>query len=138
MKAHDLMNAVTSVLTDTMNDYSPTAYFASLALMYQHADLGGVNPEALAYSFSAVVSMLDIAVIQNQHALIFEIIAKHMLNPSVLSHHIGKYGVISLQFLLHSKTEAQWNNPADVETDQAFTMLLNSLIDRRDKVAKQA
>jgi hypothetical protein len=70
--------------------------------------------------------------------VIFEIISKHMLTPAVQSLHIGKYGVISLQFLLHSKSEAQWNNPTDMETDQAFTMLLNSLIDRREKVAKQA
>jgi hypothetical protein len=61
-----------------------------------------------------------------------------MLHASVQSPHIGKYGVISLQFLLHSKTEAQWNNPSDVETDQAFNMLLSSLVDRREKVAKQA
>jgi hypothetical protein len=57
---------------------------------------------------------------------------------TVESAHIGKYGVITLQFLLHSKTEAQWNNPADVETDKAFNLLLSALIDRREKVAKQA
>jgi hypothetical protein len=57
------MNAITAVLTDTVNDYSPTAYFASLASMYQKPNLGGVNSEALAYSFSAVVSMLEIAII---------------------------------------------------------------------------
>ncbi len=70
--------------------------------------------------------------------MIFDIISKHFLNSNVDSLHIGKYGVIALQFLLHSKTEAQWNNPADVETDRAFTLLLNSLLDRREKVAKQA
>jgi len=63
VKAYDLVNAVTAVLTETMNDYSPTAYFASLASMYQHPNLGGVNPEALAYSFSAVLSMLELPVI---------------------------------------------------------------------------
>ena len=57
------MNAISAVLTDTVNDYSPTAYFASLASMYQKPNLGGVNSEALAYSFSAVVSMLEIAII---------------------------------------------------------------------------
>ncbi len=62
-KAYELVSAVTSVLTETVNDYSPTAYFASLASMYRHANLSGVNPEALAYSFSAVVSMLDIGII---------------------------------------------------------------------------
>lgn len=65
IKAYDLMNAITAVLAETVNDFSPTAYFASLSSMYQKANLGGVNPEALAYSFSAVVSMLEIAIIQN-------------------------------------------------------------------------
>jgi hypothetical protein len=68
------MNAITAVLAETVNDFSPTAYFASLSSMYQKANLGGINPEALAYSFSAVVSMLEIPIIQNQHAVIFDII----------------------------------------------------------------
>ena len=48
-----------------MKDFSATAYFASLASMYSRPQT--VNQEALAYCFSAVVSMLDIGLIQHQH-----------------------------------------------------------------------
>ena len=51
---------------------------------------------------------------------------------------MGKYGVIALQFLLHSKTESQWNDASDKETEHAFYLMLNALIDKRDKVSKQA
>lgn len=118
---------------ETQQDFSSTAYFVSLASMYQSLQ-SSVNQEALAYSFSAVVSMLDLSVIQNQHATIFEIIEKHML--SVESPQVGKYGIITLQFLLHSKTEAQWN--AEIETERAFSMVMQGLIDKREKVQKQS
>jgi hypothetical protein len=102
-----------------VNDFSATAYFASLASMYR-SENKQVNLEALAYSFSAVISMLDLSIIQNQHAVIFEIVSKHMLTQAVESPQVGKYGVIALQFLLHSKTEAQWNNAGDIETERSF------------------
>lgn len=38
-----------------------------------------INQEALAYSFSAILSMLDLAVIQHQHAAIYDIIVKNMI-----------------------------------------------------------
>ena len=82
--------------------------------MYQGHE--GINQEALAYSFSAVLSMLDLAIIQNQHAVIFEIIQMHLLAPSIESPQVGKYGVIALQFLLHSKTETHWNS--DIENEK--------------------
>ena len=62
--------------------------------------------------------MLDLAIIQNQQKVIYGITTKSMLVQE--SPQVGKYGVIALQFLLHSKTEAQWNNSADKETDHAF------------------
>ena len=62
--------------------------------------------------------MIDLAIIQNQQKVIYGIITKSMLVQE--SPQVGKYGVIALQFLLHSKTEAQWNNSADKETDHAF------------------
>ena len=77
--------------------------------------------------------MLDIAIIQNQHKEIFHIISNHLLAPGVESPQVGKYGVIVLQFLLHSKTEAEWNSGSE---DQAFMMLLQSLVDKREKVQK--
>ena len=43
-----------------------------------------------------------------------------------------------LQFLLHSKTESQWNDPADTETEKSFALLMHSLTDKREKVQKQA
>lgn len=46
--------------------------------------------------------------------------------------------MIVLQFLLHSKTETQWNDPADTETEKAFGLLIHSLVDKREKVQKQA
>jgi hypothetical protein len=63
-----------------------------------------INQEALAYCFSAVLSMLDLAIIQNQAKVIYSIITKNLLVQE--SPQVGKYGVIALQFLLHSKTEA--------------------------------
>ena len=92
-----------------MKDFSATAYFASLASMYpksQSALPASLNQEALAYCLSAIISMLDISVIQHQHSVISEIIVNHLLAPHIESPQVGKYGVIALQFLLHSKTEA--------------------------------
>jgi len=80
--------------------------------------------------------MLDLAIIQNQSKVIFGIITKNLFVQE--SPQVGKYGVIALQFLLHSKTESQWNDPSDKETEHAFQLLLSSLVDKRDKVSKQA
>lgn len=51
---------------------------------------------------------------------------------------VGKYGVIALQFLLHGKTEAQWNNTQDQETSGAWIIMLSCLVDKKEKVQKQA
>jgi hypothetical protein len=83
--------------------------------------------------------MLDMAVLQHAHSQIYQVILTHLLNPSVESPQVGKYGVIALQFLLHSKTEAQWNNASpDEETTQAWSLLMSCLIDKKEKVQKQA
>lgn len=82
--------------------------------------------------------MLDLSIIANQHAIIFTIITQKMLAPAVESQLIAKYGVIALQFLLHSKSEQMWNSN-DAETEQAFSALMNALLDKRGtKVQKQA
>lgn len=47
--------------------------------------------------------MLDIAVIQNQHAQIFNVIKTSLLTADA-SDYTSKYGLMALQFLLHSKT----------------------------------
>ena len=49
---------------------------------------------------------------------------------------VGKYTIIALQFLLHSKTETQWNDPSDKETEHAFHLLLSGLLDKREKLSK--
>lgn len=48
-----------------------------------------------------------------------------------------KYSIMTLQFLLHSKTEPEWNG-SDQETDQAFQLLLDCVVDKREKIQKQA
>lgn len=83
MKAFEIMSAITQVLQETVKDFSGTAYFASLTQMYQSKS--NPNQEALAYCFSAILSMLDIAVIQNQHKIIFDIVTNSLLAPSVES-----------------------------------------------------
>lgn len=72
--------------------------------------------------------MLNISVIQNQHKTIFEIINTKLINAE--SPQVVKYGVIAVQFLLHSRTEQEWNG-TDAETDKAFNMLLNAIVDKR-------
>jgi hypothetical protein len=61
--------------------------------------------EVLAYCYAAIISTLDIAVIQNQHDQIAALIKTHLLGPNA-SDYTCKYGVMALQFLLHSKTQA--------------------------------
>ena len=91
----------------TIKDTSPTAYFASISQVIE-ASAQAKNPshpdiEVLSYCYAAVISMLDLAVIQNQHAIIANLIKSHLLSQHA-SEHTCKYGVIALQFLLHSKT----------------------------------
>ena len=89
--------------------------------------------EVLAYCFAAVISMLDISVIQNQHAQIFDLIKTVLLHTEA-SDYTSKYGLIALQFLLHSKTAAQWQiNASDQETELATQLMLSFLIDAKKK-----
>lgn len=76
-----------------MKDFSATAYFASLSSMYNQKQ-NDINQEALAYCFSAILSMLDLAIIQNQQKIIYGIITKNLLVQE--SPQVGKYGVIAL------------------------------------------
>ena len=80
--------------------------------------------------------MVSIGVIQNQRDRIFDIIRAQLLTPAA-STHTCKYGVIALQFLLHSKTRQQWNLNADKQTIACVRMLLQMLVDtKRDKAQK--
>ena len=92
----------------------------------------------LAYCYAAVISSLDLAVIQNQHAVIADLIKTHLLSATA-SEYTCKYGVIALQFLLHSKTQKQWQAGADRETEECTRLMLSFLVDhKRKKAQKQA
>lgn len=72
--------------------------------------------------------MVSIAVIQNQNQSIFDIVQKLMATTA--SDATSKYGVVALQFLLHSKTEAQWQiNSKDPQTPQLLKLLMAMAID---------
>ena len=122
-----------------MKDTSATAYFASICSVLQHAQQGRTpDVEVLAYCFAAIISRLDIAVIQNQHAQIYGLI-KTVLLTGEASDYTSKYGLMSLQFLLHSKTQSQWQIGADQETEEAMSLMLSFLIDpKKKKSQKQA
>lgn len=77
-----------------MGDSSATAYFASITQILQQRKTFP-DPEVLAYCFAAVISMLDMAVIQNQHAQIFEVI-KNCLLTGDASDYTCKYGLMAL------------------------------------------
>jgi len=52
--------------------------------------------------------MLDLSVIANQHLVIMDIAENNLIHQE--SPQVKKYAIITLQFLLHSKTENQWNS----------------------------
>lgn len=125
-----------------MKDTSPTAYFVSISQVLEATPSGAkangaVDIEVLAYCFAAVLSMVDRAVIQKEHAKIFNLIKQKLLSADA-SDYTSKYGVMALQFLLHSKTLAQWQS--DSETTEATNMLLSFLLDatKKKKSQKQA
>ena len=93
-----------------MKDTSPTAYFASITQVLQATpvgakEAGNIDGEVLAYCYAAIMSMIDRAIIQSQHAQIQDLIREKLLG-SQASDYSSKYGLIALQFLLHSKTVA--------------------------------
>jgi len=126
----------------TIKDTGATAYFASISQVLSQAQQPGTkipDIEVLAYCYAAVVSNLEMAVIQNQHAEIFNLVKSVLLGPEA-SDYTSKYGLIALQFLLHSKTQAQWQaGGGDAETEHATHLLLSFLVDpKKKKSQKQA
>ena len=82
----------------SVGDTSPTAYFASISqVLEQQSQAASKYPdiEVLAYCYAAVISMVDLAVVQNQHAQIFALI-KRVLLSSDASDYTSKYGVMAL------------------------------------------
>lgn len=136
-KAFELIKNTTLVLEEAkMNVMSPTAYLASLLQLLQTLPAGqtALDLEVVAYCFAAVLSMVELAVIQNQHAQIFQVIKNKLLCAEV-SETTCKYGLLALQFLLHSKTYGQWQTSmlgtqaACPETAEAVSLMLASLVD---------
>jgi hypothetical protein len=88
----------------------------------------------LAYCFSAVISQLEFGVIANQEAKILNI-ANYILSSGKCSAWSGKYAVICLQFVLHSKSENQWNN--EPQTDAVLSnLLLQVCVVQKDAIQK--
>jgi len=113
IEAYKLMAATTEVIKMKYGEeFSPTAYFACLSEMLgqQISQPGGLNMDALMYCYSATVSMLDLGVIQNQQQKIVGFMEVVMQKGSPMQ---IKYAIMVLQFVLHSKTEAQWNTEGD-------------------------
>jgi len=99
---------------------------------------GKQDPEVIAYCYSAVLSMVPLAVIQNQQEQVFATVLKMVSSQS--SDATTKYGIVSLQFLLHSKTEQDWSLTSTcAQTKSALKLLMAALIDaHKDLASKQA
>ena len=109
IEAYKIMAASTEVIKMQFGgnedaEYSATAYYSCLSEMIKK---NGPNMEALAYCYSAVISMLDFGVINNQQDKILQV-AEHLVTKC--SPMAMKYGIICLQFILHAKSEPQWNS----------------------------
>jgi hypothetical protein len=70
------------------------------------------------YAYSAIISRLDLGVIADQQQKIMDVAEFILLagNQNLCSPLAMKYALISLQFVLHSKTEAQWNSDPVAQT----------------------
>lgn len=149
VEAYKIMAASTQVIEMKFGaggggspEYSPTAYYACLQDMmtsWAQARRAGapsqINIESLAYCYSAIVSTLDFGVIQNQEEKIVDA-ATFLLQGASVIHGSGlqqarsaspvaqKYAIITLQFVLHSKSEAQWTRESNV------AMILRAMLEK--------
>ena len=98
------MAAISEVIRGQNLEFSATVYFAMLQDMISS---GKGNMEVLTYCYSAMISQVDFGVISHQESRILNICEQVMTkcSPTAI-----KYCLICLQFVLHSKTENQWNN----------------------------
>lgn len=80
-----------------MNTSNPTAFLASLLQLVQSLPAGQtkVDMEVVAYCFASMMSMVDIAVLQNQQSQIFSAIKSKLLNSDA-SETTCKYGLLAL------------------------------------------
>lgn len=80
--------------------------------------------------------MLDFGVINDQSANILQC-ADFIVNSGRCSAAAMKYGLICFQFVLHSKSESQWNT--DPDTEKILGMILNQCVNiQKELVQKQA
>lgn len=118
-------------------EFSATAYFACLQEMmtsYHGSLLASseapkMNIESLSYCYSAIISQLDFGVISNQEQKIVKT-CSDILTSAKYPGMAQKYALICIQFVLHSKSEAQWNN-------QDTVVLLNALLNECTNTQKQ-
>ena len=110
-------------------EFSPTAYFACLQEMLvsqltaiRNGQPARTNVDVLCYCYSAIISMLDFGVISDQETKISECV-NFILTSGKCSATAIKYAIICLQFILHSKSEAQWNT--DPRTEHVLAAILN-------------
>lgn len=95
IEAYKIMAASTEVIIMQFGcqqdaEYSATAYYSCLSEMIQKQS---TNIEALSYCYSAVISMLDFGVINNQQDKILRV-AEHLVTKC--SSMAMKYGIICL------------------------------------------
>lgn len=117
VEAYKIIAATTEVIKMKSGgqpaNFSPTSYFACLQEMLQQqlaANAGGI--EALLYAYSAIVSMLDSGVVANQEQKIVQA-ATYVIQSGKHSPSAVKYSIMCLQFVLSTKSAAQWQNPSD-------------------------
>ena len=89
--------------------------------------------EAITYTMSALVSALDLAFVQAKFQEILAFSAAQ-LKAYPESAYVGKYVVVLYQFLLHSRTKQHWEK--DEQAHKLFSALLQSLLDRKEKVRR--
>jgi hypothetical protein len=80
-----------------MNTSNPTAFLTSMLQLLQtmQPSSAHIELEVVAYCFAALLSMVDIAVIQNLSKPIFEVI-QHKLLGAEASETTCKYGLLAL------------------------------------------
>jgi hypothetical protein len=72
------------------------------------------NIESLAYCYSAVISMLSHGVVSHKEKDIIRI-SLQLINSEKFPAMAKKYAIICLQYVLHSKSENQWNTEQNVQ-----------------------
>ena len=118
-------------------EFSPTSYFACLQeMLQQQLNTNNTSIEALMYAYSAIVSMLDSGVVANQEKKIVEaatfVIQSGRFSPSAV-----KYSVMCLQFVLGTKSVAQWQSQDD-SSGPILSLIFSQALSTHQSVFQQA